>query len=280
MQHFEQKFRVTLAHLTESRFTKAFKRKCNKMVFNFSNEISGKRKGLTALVKFAVCDDERGMTDYISDRLRECYPEDCEIKKYEDGKGLLADSRSQLFDALFLDIDMPEPDGMEIARAIREDNQYVKIIFVTNKDNLVYSTFKYVPFRFIRKTYLNEELPEAAEALRDSIAQSNATVIFNIKNEKICVQVCDIVYAEVKNHTITVFLTEAKLTVFKSMDELDAELGKFGFIRTHKSFLVNHRHVKSILQRNILTDANQSIPLSRSRADEVKLKLQQWSRKK
>lgn len=232
------------------------------------------------MVKFAVCDDERKMTDYISDRLREYYPEDCEIRKYGDGESLLADSRKQLFDALFLDIDMPGSDGMELAKTIREGNQYVKIIFVTNKDNLVYSTFKYVPFRFIRKTYLDEEFPEAAEALRDSIAQSNATVIFNTKNGEICVQVCDIVYAEIKNHTITVFMTEDKLTVFKSMDELDGELGKFGFIRTHKSFLVNHIHIASIKRNRIFLDTGSDLPLSRSRAEDVKLKLQQWSRRK
>ena len=232
------------------------------------------------MVKFAVCDDEPEMTDYISDKLREYYPEDCEIRKYKDGESLLADSRKQLFDALFLDIDMPGLDGMELAKKIREHSECIKIIFVTNKDNLVYSSLKYVPFRFIRKTHLEEEFPEAVEALRDSIAQSNATVIFNTKNGQICVQVCDIIYAEVTNHSITVYLAEDKLTVFKSMYELNSELEKFGFIRTHKSFLVNHRHVKSILQGNILTDANQSVPLSRSRTDEVKLKLQQWSRKK
>lgn len=151
-----------------------------------------------------MCDDEPEMTDYISDRLREYYPEDCEIMKYEDGESLLADSRKQLFDALFLDIDMPGLDGMELAKTIRESYQYIKIIFVTNKDNLVYSSLKYVPFRFIRKTHLEEEFPEAANALRDSIAQSNATVIFNTKNGEIFVQVCDIVYAEIKNHTMLI----------------------------------------------------------------------------
>lgn len=232
------------------------------------------------MVKFAVCDDEPEMTDYISDKLREYYPEDCEIRKYKDGESLLADSRKQLFDALFLDIDMPGLDGMELAGRIRDSNEYVKIVFVTNKDNLVYSSFKYVPFRFIRKTHLEEELPEAAEALRDTIAQSNAKVMFNTKDGEICVQISDIVYAEVMNHTITFYLRESKLTIFKSMNELENELGKFGFLRTHKSFLVNHIHIALIKQNRIFTDTGLSLPLSRSRADEVKLKLQQWSRKK
>lgn len=231
-------------------------------------------------MKFAVCDDEPEMTKLISYKLRECYPDECEIRKYEDGESLLADSRKQLFDALFLDIDMPEVDGMEIAKKIREDNQYVKIVFVTNKDNLVYSTFKYAPFRFIRKAYLEEEFPEAAEALRDSIAQSNATIIFNTKNGDICVQLCDIVYAEVMNHNITLYLIDGNLTIFKSMDELESELGKFGFLRTHKSFLVNHIHISSIKQNTVFTDTGIKVSLSRSRAEDVKLKLQQLSRKK
>ncbi len=231
-------------------------------------------------MKFAVCDDEPEMTDYISDKLREYYPEECEIRRYRDGESLLADSRRQLFDALFLDIDMPGLDGMELAERIREYNEYVRIVFVTNKDNLVYSTLKYVPFRFIRKAYLEDELPEAADALQDSIVRSNATVIFNTKNGEFCVQICDIIYAEVKNHIITLHLMDDELTIFKSMDELAGELGKFGFLRTHKSFLVNYKHVTSISQNNLFTDTNQSVPLSRSRAEEVKLKLQQLSRKK
>lgn len=232
------------------------------------------------MVKFAVCDDEPEMADYISEKLREYYPGDCEIRKYGDGESLLADSRKQLFDALFLDIDMPGLDGMELAGKFREDNEYVKIIFVTNKDNLVYSSFKYVPFRFIRKTHLEEELPEAAEALRYSIAQSNATVIFNTKNGDICAQICDIIYAEVTNHKIEVYLTNEQFTMFKSMEELENELEKFGFLRTHKSFLVNHIHIASIKQNKIFTHTGLSLPLSRSRAEDVKRKLQQWSRKK
>lgn len=72
------------------------------------------------MVKFAVCDDESEMTDYISDKLREYYSEDCEIRRYRDGESLLADSRRQLFDALFLDIDMP---GVGRNGACRKDQR-------------------------------------------------------------------------------------------------------------------------------------------------------------
>ena len=127
------------------------------------------------MVKFAVCDDEPEVLNHISDKLREYYPEKCEIKKYGDGESLLADCRKQLFDALFLDIDMPGLDGMELAKRIREHNECIKIIFVTNKDNLVYSSLKYVPFRFIRKTHFEEEFSEASVALQDSIVRTNAS---------------------------------------------------------------------------------------------------------
>lgn len=232
------------------------------------------------MVRFAVCDDEREVTEYISDRLREYYPEECEIKKYEDGENLLSDSRREVFDALFLDIDMPGLNGMELAKKIRECNEYVKIIFVTNKDNLVFSTFKYAPFRFIRKTCLEEEFPEMLAALRESIAQSNATIIFSTKSGDVCVQVSSIIYAEVMDHTITVHLLDGTLEISKSMDRLENELGKFGFLRTHKSYLANHKHIRLISQNKIFTDTNENFPLSRSYAKEVKIKLQQLSRKK
>ena len=56
------------------------------------------------MVKFAVCDDELKMTDLVAEKLREFYPDECEIKSYVDGDSLLTDSARELFDAFFLDI--------------------------------------------------------------------------------------------------------------------------------------------------------------------------------
>jgi len=232
------------------------------------------------LVTFAICDDEPEVREHIAEKLLSCYPNECDIYKYEDGESLLADSRERTFDALFLDIDMPDTDGMTLAQEIRETDDFVKIIFITNMDNLVYSSLKYVPFRFIRKTHLDDELPEAAAALRDSIARANATVILNSKDGAECVTVNSIVYAEIYNHVITVHLIDRNIRISKTMDELENELFRFGFIRVHKSYLVNHIHVSLILRSKIYTDTDESIPLSRNYIKDVRARMQQLSRKR
>ncbi len=51
---------------------------------------------------------------------------------------------------LFLDIDMPGIDGMEIAKRLEQTERRVKVIFVTNHADMVFTAIHYRPFRFIR----------------------------------------------------------------------------------------------------------------------------------
>lgn len=118
------------------------------------------------MVKFAVCDDEREMADLVAEKLREFYPDECEIKCYVDGKSLLEDSARELFDAFFLDIEMPTLDGFSLAEKIRSDNPFSKIIFVTNHTELAHIGYLYGAFRYVRKFALEEELREAVQSLK------------------------------------------------------------------------------------------------------------------
>ena len=90
------------------------------------------------MVRFAVYDDEREIADYIAEKLREYYPDECEIMCFTDGESLLQDSNCELFDAFFLDIGMPRLDGFALAEKIRADNPLVKIIFVTKNTELAH----------------------------------------------------------------------------------------------------------------------------------------------
>ncbi len=228
------------------------------------------------MVKFAVCDDDREMAAYISDKLSEYYPDECEIKIYEDGAGLLDDCCNEAFDAFFLDISMPGLNGMELAKKIRDSYQYAKIIFVTNREELANMGYLYDAFRFVRKSRLETELHEALNSLKQYFESLNDYFIFKTPTGKIVIDVKSISYFEVKGHTITMVSNECKEQVRGTMREYCNILNNRGFILIHKSFLVNCRYIHSIEKNAVKLLDGQKLPLSRNRAEEVENKLRYY----
>lgn len=222
------------------------------------------------MVKFAVCDDERETADYISDKLREYYPGECEIKKYGDGESLLADRRRESFDAVFLDIGLPKMNGFELARKIREDDPYVQIIFVTNREDLAYIGYQFGAFRFVRKSDLESDLREAAESLKKYFDSFSEYMEFKTPTGEITRAVESIIYFEVKGHIITMVSDEYVDQVCGTMRDYCAKLKNRDFIPIHRSYLVNLRAVSSIEKDDVKLSCGKVLPMSRKRADMVK----------
>ena len=65
---------------------------------------------------------------------------------------------------VFMDIDMPGLSGMETAALLRERNCNTTLIFVSSYEHFVFESIRYMPFRFIRKSLYQEEVPEALQS--------------------------------------------------------------------------------------------------------------------
>lgn len=230
------------------------------------------------MVKFAVCDDESEMTDYIAERLSEYYPDECEIQKYTDGKTLLSESKREDFDAFFLDIGMPGLNGMALAEKIREFNQNVKIIFVTNNNELAYKGYLYDAFRYVRKSKLEQELCEAARSLGNYFVSLGEYLSFKTPNGEITRSVKSLKYFEVKGHTVTMVCDQSADRVCGTLKEYEERLNNMGFIRIHKSYLVNYRYIYVVQNSNVKLTCGRELPLSRNRADMTKKKLLEFSK--
>lgn len=230
------------------------------------------------MVRLAVCDDERIELDQIAAMIQAYYASDCEIKKYEDAESLLADSRKQVFDVLFLDIDLPGMDGMQLAGQIREYNEYVKIIFVTNKEDCVFRGYKYAAFRFVRKSMLKEELIDALDDLSRCFEAKKEYVVFKTPNDEITRYIDRIQYLEVRDHELTIKYDDNIERILGTMRQYDKMLSSKGFIRIHQSFLANYRYIYSINKTDVKLLNGILLPLSRNRISETKTKLQVFTR--
>lgn len=225
------------------------------------------------MIGIAVCDDDKKFSERMKLLIEQYFTEQsAEINAavFNSGADFLSDNTD--YNAVFLDIDMPDMGGFEIAEQLSEDTL---IIFVTTHDELVYSSLKFRPFRFIRKTYLEEELPEALEEINKEIAKRGASskFVLQTKNGEALLNVSNIKYIEIYTHSIRVYTVSGEiLECYGSLAAMEKQLNEFDFVRTHKSYLVNCRYIFSIEKNRIILDDKTDIPLSRYKADAVKSK--------
>lgn len=225
------------------------------------------------MIKIAVCDDDRDFSARLKSLIDKYFTDQAaefNITIFNSGTGFLSDNTD--YNAVFLDIDMPDMGGFEIAEQLCSDTL---IIFVTTHDELVYSSLKFRPFRFIRKAYLEEELYETLDDVNKEILRldANKKFMLHTKNGGVLLDVNNIEYIEIYTHSIQVYTAGSEiLECYGSLSALEKQLNDYDFVRTHKSYLVNCRYIFSIEKNRIILDNKTEIPLSRYKAEEVKSK--------
>ena len=107
------------------------------------------------MLKIAVCDDNESFLEtlkkIISESARD-YFKDINVQCFNNGQRLLNQHKCLFFDVIFLDIDMPEFTGFDVAEILRKQRRDCYIIFVTNHNELVYGSMEFQPFYFIQKS--------------------------------------------------------------------------------------------------------------------------------
>lgn len=123
-----------------------------------------------------ICDDEKEMLNRIGETIKERFIGLNIMADYiflSDSRELISFIEEHAIDILFLDIDMPYFNGMEAARLITEKGLDTLLVFVTGYDSLVYQTFEYRPFGFIRKSFFADEIDGVITRLVNELIKRN-----------------------------------------------------------------------------------------------------------
>ena len=236
------------------------------------------------MLRIAVCDDDKTMMEVLTEKISETYKQNSiefEIRSFLSGEFFLNSHKEHPFDVIFLDIDMPEISGFDIAEQVNSANETL-IVFVTSHDELVYSSIKFRPFRFIRKTYLETELGETLTAVNTEFMKRNAAkkFMFQTKSGEVFVDLSLVEYIEIYSHWLMVHIKGNDcLECYGSLSYMEHELNDYDFVRTHKSYLVNCKYIYSIERNQIMLDDKTAIPVSRYKLETVKERFRSFLRR-
>lgn len=215
------------------------------------------------VVSILICDDEayfgRKMKAIVDTVLSEVQIK-AKVQTFSN-PNLLSNIILSGCDIALLDIDYEDDsyNGMDIAKRIRFLRSDAIIIFVTNYIEYAPEGYEVNAFRYVLKKNLVDELQAALAAALQH--RNKETLKIQINGEYFEIRLEDILYLEVQQHSITAHLREKtansefrKYTFYGALSELEQQLEPYGFLRIHKSYLVNMKYLKKFQCREALLD--------------------------
>lgn len=232
------------------------------------------------MYKIVICDDEKEIAKDIEKKVKNCFEQQkftAEYKNMNDARELMEYLQKEVVDVLFLDIDMPYFTGMDIAGYIKEKGFHTLLVFVTSHDALVYQTFAYRPFGFIRKTYIEEELLDLTERICKELREQKQELILSKGQEMLRIPISNIIYVESEGNYLNIVKKDQTVKYRETMTNLENELSGKGFIRCHKGYLINADFIVRLKSGEVEMNCEKGevcrIPVGRSYEKDVKRKI-------
>lgn len=240
------------------------------------------------MLKIALCDDNSKFLDHMNELVANEFElqakDDFIINNYTSSKLLFIHHSSEPYDVIFLDIDMPDLTGFELANKLQETNKKSCVIFVSNHSELVFDSFYFHPLNFIVKDTpeaMKESLHNVVIQLFGKIKQDKKLILESVESGRISVYLSDILYIESSKHYIIYHLTNSRTVMIReNISEAENKYAEFDFIRIHKKYIVNLKHIFNIDKNNCLIIFKQGLdlPISRNYKSMVDEKLTEYLR--
>lgn len=232
-------------------------------------------------MRVVVCDDcieDLQMIETLLEQYRKSVSDAIfSVEKYLDATVLydkiLAGVQADIY---ILDMIMSDRSGLDIGSLIRKADSNGVIIYITSSDDYAMEAYGVHAARYLLKPVSEENFFEAMNFARSN-TETRKEYLFPIKTKEgtLSVSYSRIEYIENYSRTLNVCLDDGEtirsIFIRKSFDEEIREIaGDKNFLQVHKSFLINMKHVKKLEQSEIVMESGKKIPVSKTRAADVK----------
>jgi len=233
-------------------------------------------------MKIAICDDHKEAIDtYLNKAKAVCKSKnvDAHFSSYLDGDKLLfaVDDYATCPDVLLLDINMPGTDGLRVAEELRNRNLPMEIIFITVSDQVEHLQKAFdleASSYFIKNRDTDERFSAILQRAIDRAEERNTeTLTLNCAGETRNINLKKIYFFECQRNILTVHYVVGKgkkhFDFYSTMAKMENILWQKGFIKCHRSFIVNREHILEVGMNEIVLTDGRMLPIGKTRKKDV-----------
>ena len=207
------------------------------------------------MYRISVCDDNSGELEKMCKIINEYTAANnisADVNAFASGSELLEhENRGQCSDIYILDIIMPDMNGIQLGKAIRQKNADAFIIFLTTSKDYALESYSVKAFSYLIKPAEKENVTAELADCFSRISKPPERFVLKCSSGTVSVRAEDIVYIEYYNHRMIYRLAGGKTveSVYfrETFDSMIMDFVKNGsFIKSSASYLVNMKHIKTV----------------------------------
>ena len=212
-------------------------------------------------LRVLIADDDLGMRTVVR-KILDRVEGFTLIAEAADGRTALELVEKLKPDLLFLDVEMPEMNGVECARAIQDMNPEIIIIFATAHDCYMSDAFEVYAFDYLIKPFRVERVIQTLERARERLlsrAARNTLVpivgqrppvgrlMLRNRDGVFFVNIQDILLIRREERATVLYTSnDERFVTSDTLSEMEERLPPEVFFRCHKSYIINLNHIRDI----------------------------------
>ena len=219
------------------------------------------------MISIAIVEDDAADLAQLSECLRRYQEENgvsFSVKAFSHPSDFLDTYRTD-YDLLFMDIELPLFNGMEVARQLRRIDPVVTLVFITNMEQYAVNGYEVDALDFVVKPINFFRFSSMMrKALRQIARRDEKEVLITSGSRVTRLPVSHIHYVEIRDHLLVYHTDHGNYESWGKLSELETELSEHHFVRCSNSCLVNIRHVISIVGNDVEVGGTK-LPISQRR---------------
>lgn len=223
-----------------------------------------------------IVDDEQQAVDALAAMLRKKFPQQVQVSGSNCSALHAIEEIEEINpDILFLDVEMPEMNGLELLKHFPGRNFHV--IFTTAHEKYALPAIKAAAVDYLVKPLSPQDVFDALQkciakkTLAENTKPSNRITV-PVAGELLIINTDDIVHIEANNNYSHFYFTNRpKTIVSRTLKEFEELLTPMGFFRVHQSHLINLKHVESVSNNDgdmVYLSGNHQVLISRRKKAE------------